>query len=220
MIDDQYLPAGDFATWLRRARSDLITGNGVEVPCGECNACCRSSYFIHIQPRETQTLSRINKRILFPAPGLPKGNVLLGYDTQGHCPMLHDNKCSIYQDRPRVCRAYDCRIFAAAGIVAGGDDKALINQRVHRWRFSYQSQHDHDEHNAVLAAATFLQEHATLFPDGFVPSNASQLAILAIIAYEVFLDETQRSAPMSEIAKAIIHAQTQFEAQRKTEKRS
>ena len=53
---------------------------------------------------------------------MPKGNMLLGYDENGHCPMLIDDKCSIYEHRPITCRSYDCRIFPAAGIVAGDDD--------------------------------------------------------------------------------------------------
>ena len=129
MAEQQDLPAGEFSSWLRRTRSALVEESGADVPCGECNACCRSSYFIHIRPEETRTLSRIPKKLLFPAPGLPKGNVLLGYDEHGRCPMLIDDKCSIYEHRPQTCRNYDCRIFSAAGIAAGDDDKALITQR-------------------------------------------------------------------------------------------
>ena len=116
MTEQQDLPAGRFSSWLRRTRSAQLEENGVDVPCGECNACCKSSYFIHIRPEETQTLSRIPGELLFAAPGLPEGNVLLGYDENGHCPMLIDEKCSIYEHRPLTCRTYDCRIFPAAGI--------------------------------------------------------------------------------------------------------
>ena len=72
--------------------------------------------FIHIQPEETQTLQRIPRALLFPAPGLPKGHVLMGYCDKGQCPMLVDNQCSIYEHRPQTCRDYDCRVFAATGI--------------------------------------------------------------------------------------------------------
>jgi hypothetical protein len=132
----QDLPAGGFSSWLRRTRS-AQTGKGTaNVPCGECIACCTSSYFIHIGPGESRTLSRIPKELLFPAPGLPKGHVLLGYDENGCCPMLVDGKCSIYEHRPQTCRGYDCRVFPAAGIEAGDSDKELINLRIRRWKFS------------------------------------------------------------------------------------
>src|SRR5262249_465616 len=114
ITEQQELPAGEFSSWLRLTRRALQLKNiGADVPCGECNACCGSSYFIHIKPEETQTLNRIPKALLFPAPGLPKGNVLMGYNEKGECPMLIDNKCSIYEHRPQTCRDFDCRIFAA-----------------------------------------------------------------------------------------------------------
>ncbi len=63
--------------------------------------------FVHIKPDETQTLRRIPRALLFPAPGLPKGHRVMGYDDRGYCPMLVDDKCSIYEDRPQACRTYD-----------------------------------------------------------------------------------------------------------------
>ena len=220
MTVQQDLPAGSFSSWLRRTRSALIKENGVDVPCGECNVCCRSSYFIHIKPEETQTLSRINRKLLFPAPGLSKGNVLLGYFEGGCCPMLMDDRCSIYGHRPLTCRSYDCRIFTAAGIAAGEDDKALITQRVQRWKFSYPTERDRDQHRAVQAAAVFLREHTECFPEGAVPRNPAQLAILAIKVYDVFLkygsaySKTGRVYSDVEAAKAVMKANEKFEARR------
>ena len=220
LTKQQELPAGCFSSWLLGIRQALVKETGAEVPCGECNACCRSSYFIHIRPEETQTLTRIPKALLFPAPLQPKGNKLLGYDEQGRCPMLINDKCSIYDHRSRTCRNYDCRIFTASGIIAGDDSKAMISQQIRRWKFSYPTQRDHDQHFAVQAAATFLQEHAKLFPGGFVPSNPTQLAILALKVYDVFLknnDEsgkTGRVASDIEVAKAVMEATEKFEAGR------
>ncbi|HET7720760.1 MAG TPA: YkgJ family cysteine cluster protein, partial [Acidimicrobiales bacterium] len=107
MAETHTLPAGRFSTWLVRI--------GVDVPCGTCTACCTSSQFVHIGPDERDTLSRIPKALLFPAPGQPKGHVVMGYDERGHCPMFVDGACSIYEHRPRTCRTYDCRVFPAAG---------------------------------------------------------------------------------------------------------
>lgn len=220
IAEQQDLPAGCFSSWLRRTRSALIKGTEAEVHCGECNVCCTSSYFIHIKPEETQTLARINRKLLFAAPGLPRGNVLLGYDKNGRCPMLINNKCSIYEHRPLTCRRYDCRIFTAAGIAAGEDDKALITQHIRHWKFSYPTKLDYDQHSAVKASAMFIREHAECFPGGAVPSNPSQLAILAIKVYDVFLKctvelgKTVRISTDNEIAKAIMDANEKFEAGR------
>jgi uncharacterized protein len=209
------LPAGDFSSWLRHTLQALKNETGTDVTCGNCTACCTSSYFIHIKPEETQTLKRINKKILFAAPGLPKGNMLLGYDKDGRCPMLIDNNCSIYEDRPLTCRNYDCRVFAAAGIAAGDDDKALIYERVRQWKFSFPGKRDRDEYSAVQAAVLFLREHADCFPAGVVPRNPSLLAILAIKVYEVFLNtdepgNVKHLLSDTEIVKAIIEVSGKF----------
>lgn len=213
------LPAGCFSFWLRHTRASLIKESGTEVSCGDCTACCTSSYFIHIRPEETGTISRINKKLLFPAPGLPKGNVLLGYFDNGSCPMLINGKCSIYEHRPLTCRSYDCRIFTAAGIVAGGGDKDLVNQRARRWKFSYPTRYDRAQHEAVIAAAKFMRERFGCFPGGAVPDNPSQLAVMAIKSYKVFLRDRESIIgsvpPDNEIARAIIAANEKFESRRK-----
>lgn len=217
MTKHEYLSAGDFSAWLLHTRNSLLSGIGTDVACGECIGCCSSSYFIHIKPHETKTLSRIRKDLLVDAPGLPVGNVLMGYDKDGRCPMLSNRQCTIYADRPHTCRHYDCRIFTAAGIAAGDKDKDQINQRVQRWKFSYPAATDRTEHVAVMKAAEFIRQHAASFPGGRVPDNPSQLAILALKVYVVFLDNTNESKTASAsrntlTAKAIMDASRKFDA--------
>lgn len=212
------LPAGEFSSWLRGIRCAQKDNALAMVPCGECNACCRSHYFIHIKPDETRTLSRIPKKLLFPAPGMPKGNVLMGYDEHGRCPMLAGDTCTIYDDRPETCRSYDCRIFPAAGITTVDSDKELIDERIRRWNFSYTDAFGRKEHKAVMAAAEFLWDNAERFPAGFVPSNSTQLAVLAIKVYDVFLDtkggngEDKDVRPAEDIVIYVMDALKRFEA--------
>lgn len=215
--ENQEIPAGDFSSWLEHARAALITGSGTDVACGQCVGCCSSSYFIHIKPGESVTLKQIGKASFFPAPGMPPGHSVLGFDQNGRCPMLKDKACSIYEHRPQTCRAYDCRIFAAAGILAGGADKATINERICRWKFGYPSELDRAEHLAVRTAAKFIQEHASAFPGGRVPTDSSQLAVLAIKVYDVFLGKENVVFAQgtlhshAEVAKAIVAASKRFD---------
>lgn len=212
------LPAGDFSTWLRQTRRALRDESGADVACGACIGCCSSSYFIHIKPEETGTLSRINKTALVAAPGKAKGHLLMGYDKNGLCPMLVNSKCTIYAQRPQTCRNYDCRIFTAAGINAGGTDKSTINQRIQHWQFSYPTERDRDEHKAVRAAARFIRENASSFPGGRVPDNPSELAILAVKVYDVFLGKHKSANATGAIssnaatATAIIETSREFDA--------
>ena len=186
--EPQDLPAGRFSSWLVEIGRAQHEQDGAAVPCGECTACCTSSQFVHIGPEEIETISRIPGELLFPAPGLPKGNVVLGYDENGHCPMFVDGRCSIYEHRPRTCRTYDCRVFSAAGLELDDHDKAQIMERVRRWRFGFPTTLDQSLHAAVQAAATFLQDNARHLPDGVVPRNPTQLAYLAVKVHDVFLE--------------------------------
>lgn len=216
ILSKEPIPAGDFSSWLRQARDSLLGKGGMEVACGECVGCCTSSYFIHIRPEEKAAISRIPANLLFAAPGQPKGHFLMGYDSAGLCPMFKATNCVIYEHRPHTCRDYDCRIFTAAGIAAGGNEKAVINERVERWLFSYPTKLDCDEHQAVKTAAAFIHEHAYHFPGGRVPDDPSQLAVLAIKSYEVFIglngiESIECKSSCGELAEAIVNACGKFD---------
>lgn len=183
--EDGELAAGDFSSWLHQMQAALRGERSADVPCGGCTACCTSSQFVTVAPDEEGTLSRIPAALLFPAPRLPRGHVLLGYDERGHCPMLVEDRCSIYEHRPRACRMYDCRVFAAAD-VAVEDDLGLIDERVSRWRFSYATRADREEHEAVRAAARYVRDRRALIADDVVPANATQLAVLAVGIHRAF----------------------------------
>jgi Fe-S-cluster containining protein len=196
MNADGDLAAGDFSSWTIEIKGAIRGEHGSDVPCGGCTACCTSSQFIHVGPDESDTLAHIPAELLFPAPGMPRGHVILGYDERGHCPMLIGDQCSIYEHRPRTCRTYDCRIFPAAGLEIDDDDKALIAERVRRWQFAYATEADRNQHDAVRAAAAFLHDHGGRLPDGAVPTSTTQVAVLAIELHDIFLrhdDETDQT---------------------------
>jgi hypothetical protein len=173
-----------FFSWLTSVQAALAEEQPADVPCGECNACCRTSHFIHVRPEERRTLARIPRQLLFPAPDLPPGNLVLGYDEKGCCPMLIHGRCTIYKDRPLACRTYDCRIYLAAGVVA---DRAAIAAQVRLWQFSHPSQDDRDRHSAVRAAARFIREHPESLPSEAARREPVRVAVLAIAVHEAFL---------------------------------
>jgi Fe-S-cluster containining protein len=186
--DDDSLPAGPFSPWLGDMRVALKRGLDMDVACGTCTACCTSSQFVHIEPDETDTLAHVPKELLAPAPLLPKGHLVIGYDERGHCPMLVDNKCSIYEHRPRTCRTYDCRVFEAAGVAVDDEDSPAIAERARRWRFDLPSAEDAADIDAVRSAAAFLKQDA----GGDMDSTAA--AVLALEVYDLFLDGAQPDA--------------------------
>ncbi|HWE55342.1 MAG TPA: YkgJ family cysteine cluster protein [Acidimicrobiales bacterium] len=127
----------DFATWRAQFRSALERGGNSAVPCDGCTACCRSHQFVHIDDDETDTLAHIDPDLLVRTPGVDAHSWVMGYDTAGRCPQLTDTGCSIYEHRPRTCRTYDCRVFAAAGV---RPDQPLVADRAATWVFTADDQ--------------------------------------------------------------------------------
>jgi len=199
--------AGPFSEWLRAMRAALAGNAGVDVACGDCVGCCTSSYFIKVRAHEAAAIASIGADNLRPVPGASNGSLLMGFDEQGHCFMFENGRCSIYATRPETCRTYDCRVYTAAGMNAG-PDKSVINERIASWKFEYPSLRDHEEHRAVTAAANFLRQHPVRFPGGRVPSRPSEIAVLAVKSYQVFLD---KPATDEEISTAIVAACRDFD---------
>ncbi len=202
------LPAGNFSEWLRAMRAALAGTGGMDVACGDCVGCCTSSYYIKVRAHETDAREALRERgvALEPAPG-DRGDSYMGFDERGHCPMFAGGGCSIYSRRPDTCRTYDCRVFSAAGIPAGDDDKSVINARVARWRFEYPTDTDRDEQRAVRAAAAYLRQHPVRFPSGRIPSRPAEIAVLAVKTYAVFLDPPPTDAATK---AAIVQATREF----------
>ena len=210
-VRHQNIDAGDFGTWLEQVQASFLGTEGTVVPCGTCRGCCTSSQFIHVRPQDTRTIAAIPKRLLVKAPGMADGNMVLGFSADGSCPMLLNGTCSIYEHRPQTCRDYDCRVFAAAGLDAGGQEKERINTRVRAWRFTYSTERDLDTYHAVKAAARFIQGRRASFPGGRAPIAPGDIAVLAIKVRSIFLaPEAARCAP-AETATAIIRASREFE---------
>lgn len=195
------LPAPRFSAWLADTRRALAEEADADVPCGDCTACCTSSYFIHVRPDDKAALARIPKKLLFAAPGLPKGHKVMGFDQRGHCPMLVDGRCSIYDDRPRTCRTYDCRVFAATGLQAGEADKARINAQAARWRFEEGSDEDTRGLEAARRAAAALSRLGARGEE--VPHPPSQRALLALRLFERVLGCDDEAAEDAAILQAL-----------------
>jgi hypothetical protein len=138
-----------------------------------------------------------------------RGTMLMGYDEHGHCAMFRAGNCSIYLQRPDTCRTYDCRVFTASGTTPG-DEKPVISERVARWRFEYPADRDREEHRAVTAAADFIRRYPVKFPGGRVPSRPSEIAVLAVKAYRVFLETTGEDR---DTAAAVVSACRAFDEQ-------
>jgi uncharacterized protein len=177
------LPPTAFGAWLRATLDTLLRDAPADVPCGACNACCRTFHQLHIRPGEKRARRRLPREFLTVARGLPPGYLLLGYTESGACPVLVDGRCTIYEDRPLVCRTYDCRLYAATGVEP---DRADIAAQVRRWRFAYPEPEDRELQEAVLAALAFIRRTPPCLPGEAARHQPIRLATLAVVAHELF----------------------------------
>jgi hypothetical protein len=210
--DELTVAAGPFGEWLAQFRAALRCNQGSEVPCGDCTGCCISGYSIQLRPTDERALARIAANLLVRPAGFPRSHLTMPPRPDGVCQMLNAGKCSIYADRPQTCLDYDCRIFAAAGLEAGGADKAVINRRVRQWRFSYPDSADRKAHEAVMAASAFIREKHASFPANRAPTAPTGIAVLAIKAYAVFLGDRTEGLSDAGVAAAVVEADRQFDA--------
>jgi hypothetical protein len=89
-----------------------------------------------------------------------------------------------------------------------GAGKSMINERIATWRFDYEDDQARREHEAVSAAAWYLRQHPVRFPNGHVPSRASDIAVLAVKSYQVFMEPVPDDAA---VGAAIVAACREFE---------
>lgn len=193
MNEGTLLDAGRFSAWMDAIQGVIRKGETTDVPCGTCTACCTSSQFVHIAPDEVDAPGEIPADVLFPAPRLPVGHVLMGCDEIGHRPILIDGACSVYERRPRTCRTYDCREFAASGLELDDPAESAIDDQVRRWQFQLVDGIDRAELEAVRSAALLLRE---LEPG----VNITERTLAAIEIHDQFLamdtDGEERAAVM------------------------
>ena len=74
------------------------------VPCGDCNRCCSLSP--HLSSEEFESGKYIYTFLKIPNENHPV--VAIPRNSLG-CIYLINGKCSIYDDRPKSCRQFDCR---------------------------------------------------------------------------------------------------------------
>ena len=104
-------PQGSASTLARLLIKDRFR---LKTPCDDCTACCKGMY-VQIEQGDD--------------PSLFDDNGILPTE-DGHCAYLVDNKCSIYDKRPKVCRAFDCRLFALSGLA---HEEKEVTEAIAQW---------------------------------------------------------------------------------------
>lgn len=74
------------------------------VPCNSCNLCCRGGQVIIIMPEAGDDPTKYKT-----TEALIEGTLTLKQKSNGDCIYLGKGGCGIYEDRPALCRHFDCR---------------------------------------------------------------------------------------------------------------
>ena len=199
--------AGEFGAWLRQMQAVLRGEGGIDVPCGSCRGCCVSGYPVVLRDADAAVTAQVPAQHIALSHGLR----YMTARPDGTCPMLQDGDCSVYALRPQTCRDYDCRVFAAAGLLPGGPQRWVINQRVAQWSFDYADDRQRHVHQAVRDAAAFIQRVAgtALAPQWSAAPTA--VAVLALKAWPAFLKADPMARDDTQVATAVAAAVRRFD---------
>jgi Fe-S-cluster containining protein len=118
-------PRDFLAAWWR--------GDAGPVPCRGCSACC---YYDGIPVDNKRDRRRLPHLLTERSPD---GELVLQRRPDGACVHLGERGCTVYGQRPAVCRTFDCRAFAAMGLVEYCDP----NHRIPDWEFAEDERGEH-----------------------------------------------------------------------------
>ena len=95
-------------------------------PGGACTACCHYPGIVVDEKRDRKRLAHL------VTERSPDGELVLQRRSDGACVHLGAQGCTVYEQRPAVCRAFDCRIFAAMGLI----ERCGPNHQTPHWEFA------------------------------------------------------------------------------------
>lgn len=130
---------GSPVTWLRKLKQQHSRGGSIaaDVPCGDCNACCHETS-VFLEPDEVDKYRNVEE---VGEGGRSRPRLERNEDQS--CVYLDDEgACSIYENRPRLCRNFDCRPLAFCGIRV--EHKEKLNQGLDHWDLSPRSSEDRE----------------------------------------------------------------------------
>lgn len=84
------------------------------VPCEGCTACCRNFELVKISPEDDA--AQYDTQFA----QMEDGNLwhALKHKENGDCIYLENEKCQVYENRPFICRQFDCRFEYITGLFA------------------------------------------------------------------------------------------------------
>jgi Fe-S-cluster containining protein len=83
------------------------------VPCGDCSLCCSGEIKLMLPfdyyEKEGEVIPRF---VSMPHTTPDRDGAFAVGMREGWCVYLKDGKCAIHNDKPKLCREFDCRNLA------------------------------------------------------------------------------------------------------------
>jgi 3'-phosphoadenosine 5'-phosphosulfate sulfotransferase (PAPS reductase)/FAD synthetase len=79
-----------------------------EKGCGKCCEVQGTDKVLMTTRSEAERIAAVTGRTMDRSAGRPLHKMVLGITRAAPCPFLKEGACTIYEDRPAVCRAYRC----------------------------------------------------------------------------------------------------------------
>ncbi|HKM61362.1 MAG TPA: YkgJ family cysteine cluster protein [Acidisphaera sp.] len=143
----------------------------MRTPCAGCSACCYSKV-VAVRPDEErpEDLAHLDMQ---PAAD---GTLRLRKRDDGACVHLGETGCTVYDHRPRGCRAYDCRGMALVGLIDSFD----AGRRSPSWTFRPTTERGRLLQHAFYLAGLTSRARFKLY--GHSPTAAEVFAAAALAA--------------------------------------
>jgi hypothetical protein len=182
-------PSGSVTTYLRKSTQGYLRDGSANVPCNGCTACCRDpNLFVDVTDEEAKRL-KVHQDTNMDQREYKNGVAwVLDRNEKGECVYLIDNRCSIYSERPKSCRQYDCRVHLLGFPV--DPTQTVVNQEgVLQWsQFSQPTTEDKVAGLAIrLSILHMLKENPNPCHSDFGSAIARWVAYRDI-AYEMYHD--------------------------------
>ena len=180
-------PEVPFAAWLSSAVATLEDDEPAEVPCGECNACCRTHHYIHVRPEEKRARARLPASVAVPGAGTAAG---LPGDRAGRRRLLPAaDRRPLHGLRGPAARLPHLRLPGVRGDRRRRRTGPTSRRRCGAGGSATRRRTTTSGRAAVLAAASFVREHPESMASDVARLQPIRVATLAVAVHALFLDD-------------------------------
>jgi len=199
-------PAGPVGEFLSLFQHSQWSEDGIVTPCGDCHSCCTTLSVI-VEADELEAVAAMDSEHLIEHHSRDAKYWTIAKDEFGKCPNLVEGKCAIWSVRPRMCKKFDCRLYAVANLELK-EIPVSLSERIASWKFSFDHEADDVQYQAFLRALKFLNDYKEIFGARGIESGSIEAASLAVDLRCLFEDSTPATDDAQLLAQVLTSIRT------------